>query len=330
MYCDGASRTYAFRGSIVTSAASSASTASAVNRTPPAPSNIFVRNAIRGVLYDLRFAVRRLARQPGWTALSAGTLALGLATTIVATVLVRDVLLQPLPFPQSDRLVRIVERSDNGRGWWPSFPNASDWGAQATFFSGVGIADIPAVRPVALNGTAVRVPVSRAARGLFETLGVQPVAGRLFSAEENAHGGPPVAIVSEAFWRGTLRGQPLDQLSLGIRDRSYAVVGVLPRTFRFLGDGGAWSDPADVWTPMDQDEGLGSRTSHGYHVVARLRDGTTLAQARIDMNALVARIKTQAPEPTNADTAVLTPLRDVVVRQAREPLGWLFDASLAV
>src|SRR4051812_37610736 len=167
MYCDGASRTYAFRGSIVTSAASSASTASAVNRTPPAPSNIFVRNAIRGVLYDLRFAVRRLARQPGWTALSAGTLALGLAATIVATVLVRDVLLQPLPFPQSDRLVRIVERSDNGRGWWPSFPNAADWRAQATFFTGVGIADIPAVRPVALNGTAGAGARARAPRRVF-------------------------------------------------------------------------------------------------------------------------------------------------------------------
>lgn len=181
-------------------------TAAAEYRRPHPTEPVNVRNALAGLFYDLRFAGRRLAKKPGWTALSAGTLALGLAAAIVATILVRDVLLQPLPFPQSDRLVRIVERSNNGRGWWPAFPNASDWRAQATFFNGVGIADIPAVRPVVLHGTAVRVPISRAARGLFETLGVRRIAGRLFTPQENAPGGQPVALISEAFWRGPRSG----------------------------------------------------------------------------------------------------------------------------
>ncbi len=305
-------------------------TTAAERRRAHGSHTVHVRATLAGMLYDLRLSGRRLAQRPGWTALSAGTLALGLAAAIVSTILVRDVLLQPLPFPQSDRLVRIVERSDNGRGWWPSFPNAADWRAHATFFAGVGIADIPAVRPVAIDGTAVRVPVSRAARGLFETLGVRPVAGRLFTAEENAPGGAPVAIISETFWRGRLGARPLEQIVLGIRDTPHGVVGVLPKAFRFLGDGAAWTDPADVWTPMDRDTPPGSRTSHGYHVVARLGDGVTLTEARSRMNTLVARLKVQNAEPTHADTAVLTPLHDLVVRRAREPLRWLLYASLAV
>ncbi len=305
-------------------------TTAAERRRRDRSASVMLRQSFSGWIHDLRFSARRLAKRPAWTALSAGTLALGLAAATVATILVRDVLLQPLPFPRSDRLVRIVERSDNGRGWWPSFPNAADWRAQAACFSGVGIADIPAVRPVTLNGTAVRVPISRAARGLFETLGVRPVAGRLFTAEENAPGGAHVAIVSEAFWRGPLGGRPLDQLAVGLRDTPYLVVGVLPAAFRFLGDGAAWTAPADVWTPMDQDHDLGGRTAHGYHVVGRLRDGVTLAQARTEMSALSRRLKVEHAEPTQADTAVLTPLQDLVVRQARDPLRWLLYASLAV
>jgi putative ABC transport system permease protein len=282
---------------------------------------------IGGAGRDLRLAIRRLGRMPAPAFTSGGTLALGLATSIVSAILVRDVLLRPLPFPQPGELVRILEVSEGGRRWWPSFPNAADWRQHASFFRGVGIADIPSVRPVLVDGAAVRVPVSRAARGFFETLGVRPAAGRLFAADENRPGGRAAAIVSDRFWRSVLAARPPGALDVTIGLEHYAVVGVLPADFRFLGDGAAWTDPAAIWTPMDRDAGLGQRTSHGYHVVARLAPGVTLDRARADMNALARTLKAQHGEPTQADGASLTPLVDVVTRSARDPLMLLLVAS---
>jgi putative ABC transport system permease protein len=291
---------------------------------------VSVHGAWSGLAHDLRYAVRGLLRRPAWTALNAGTLAAGLAATVVATVLVRDVLLAPLPFSDSSRLVRMREISSDGRRWWPSFPNARDWRDENTVFTGVGIADIPRVRVVVVDGAALRVPVSRAGAGLFETLGVKLAAGRFFSRDENGAGGTPAAIVTDAFWRGALGSRPLDALHLEIGGTSYAIIGVLPASFRFLGDGAAWTSPADIWTPMERDADFGQRSSHGYHVVARLANGVTIERARTEMNALSVRLKAQHHEPTQADAVEIRPLLDFVVARAREPLQWLLYASLAV
>jgi len=276
---------------------------------------------------DITIAVRHFAKAPAWCAAAAGTLALGLAASLVTGVLVRDVLLAPLAFPRSDRLVRLVEVSENGRRWWPSFPNAADWREHARMFAGVGIADIPRLVPVLLDGTASRVPVSRAARGLFETLGVTPLSGRFFTADEQQPGGPAAAIVSERFWRRELGGAPPGTSVLTIGLERFPVVGVLPGRFRFLGDGAAWTEAADVWTAMDRDRDLGGRTSHGYHVVARLADGMTLDRAAADLNRLARVLREQHREPTQADTVLMTPLQDVVVRRARDPLRLLLYAA---
>jgi predicted permease len=279
-----------------------------------------------GVSSDIQHGIRRLAKSPAWAATAAGTLALGLAASIVAAVLVRDVLLRPLPFHEPERLVRIVEVSENGRRWWPSFPNAADWREHGRMFAGVGIADVPAVRPVEVNGQAVRVAVSRAARGLFETLGVRPVVGRVFTPEENRPGGPPSAMVSEAFWRRHLGGAAPGVSRVLVGLEQLTVVGVLPASFRFLGDGGDWSH-ADVWTPLERNTNLGRRTTHGYHVVARLRDGLALNDARADMNDLLRVLRAQHAQPTQAHTALLTPLQDFVVGGARDSLQLLLYAA---
>jgi len=207
-------------------------------------------------------AVRRLARTPTSTVTAALTLGVGLAAAIVGFVVIRDVLLRPLPFPDADRLVRLVEVSSNGSRWWPSFPNASDWRARGGhIFAGVAIGDLPSVEPVWIGDRAVRVPVTQAAAGFFETLRVTPLRGRFFSADENRRGGAPAAIVSESFWRGELASRPLDSLRLTFGRDTMPVVGVLPASFRFLGQGAAWGVPADVWLPMDRAaDRLGSRS----------------------------------------------------------------------
>ena len=299
---------------------------------PPASSS-YLRPRTPGVftlLNDVKLSVRRLARTPGWTFASAGTLALGLAAAIVAGVVLRDVLMRPLPFPSPERLVRLREVSENGRRWWPSYPNAADWREQGRMFSGVGIADIPRVVPVQLDGRAARVAVSRASRGLFETLGVQPAAGRLFTPDENRPGGAPVAVVSDRFWRTDFRSGSPGTATVTIGMERYTIVGILPPSFKILGDGGAWGAPADIWTPMDRDTNLGSRSSHGYHVIARLRDGVTLDQARAELNQLARTLKQQHGEPTQADSVLMTPLHETVVGASRDPVRLLLYAAVAV
>ena len=284
---------------------------------------------------DLTIAARRLARSPGWTLSASGTLALGLAAAIVALVLVRDVLLRPLPFPEAGRLVRLVERSARGR-YWPSYPNAVDWRNDAHMFSGVGIVDAPRTVPVVVGARAARVDVARAGVGLFETLGVHPVAGRFFTADEYKPGGPAAAIVTERFWRTQLGAQAPGTMTIAVGTEHYAVVGVLPDSFRILGDGevlfdaSAWGRPADVWTALDRDSDLGGRSSHGYHVIARLAPGVSLERARADLNALAARFKQRYGNDSQADSVIMTRLQNDVTSTSRQPLLLLLAAALGV
>ena len=306
-------------------------TAAAERLRPPVAFERHSRRSQTMIITDLRLALRRQARTPGLSLLAAMTLGVGLAAPLVASVLARDILLEPLPFPDAGRLVRLLERSEAGRVMWPSYPNAADWRADAgEAFDGIGIADVPKEGPIGSGGRVWRVPVSRAGRGFFETLGVRPIAGRLFAPDETVQGGPAAALISERLWRAELGASALDTLTLDIGAERYAVAGVLPASFRFLGDGGVWAEGADVWTPLDRDANLGQRTSHGYHVVGRLREGVSIDQARSAMDRLSVSLKAEHGAPTDADSVILTPLHDVVVRGAREPLTLLLYAAAAV
>jgi predicted permease len=290
--------------------------------------------AARGVLppflaRDLRFAARRLRRRPGRTAVAAGTLGLGVAATLVMLVLVRDILLRPLPFERPDRLVRLVEESEDGRRFWPSLPNVLDWREHATALEGVVAAAPPETRPIVLGERSLRASVSALSDGFLGVLGVQPARGRGFGPDENRPGGAPVAMVSWSFWRGPLGGRPLDEISFLLGTERFRVVGVLPPGFRFLAEGGAWGT-ADVWTPLERGAADARRTTHGYHVVGRLARGTTLDAARTEMDALAARLKEAHGEPTHADRIPMTPLLDEVVGGVRGPLRLLLAAAAGV
>jgi putative ABC transport system permease protein len=282
----------------------------------------------RGLGLDLAQSLRRLRQEPGHAAASTVALGVGLAAAGLVLTLVRGVLLTPLPFPDPDRLVRLIELDSGGGRFYPSFPNISDWRENARIFEGVAAADVPQVRTILHAGGAVRGRIGAVSRDFFRLLGVTTLVGRTFTPAENARGGPPVALVSEEFWRGTLGAQPLDGLSLAVGAETFAVVGVLPAGFRFLGDAGAWST-ASVWLPLERDD-PGPRQSHGYHTVARLRPGITLADARAQMNQLALVLKQRHGEETQADQVQMTLLTDDVLRQTREPLQLLSGAALFV
>ncbi len=282
----------------------------------------------RAIALDLRLAWRRLVREPVQAALGSLGLGIGLAATVLVVTLVRGVLLAPLPYRDAGRLVRLREQSANGRLWYPSFPNIRDWREHSRVFAGVGAVNIPQMTSVLSGSVAVRAKVGGVSRGFFPLLGVNPVRGRLFTDAENAPGGAPVALVSADFWRNQLAGRALDSLTLTIGEETYAVAGVVPADFRFLGELSVW-DEAAVWLPMERHD-LGGRQSHGYHTVARLAPGVTLEGARQEMNRLAADLKRRNGEGTEADAVRMTLLTDEIVGGVRAPLRLLLAAAFFV
>jgi predicted permease len=278
---------------------------------------------------DMRTSLREVRRRPGQTVFQSVTLGIGIAATLLVVVLVRDVLMKPLPFADPDALVRLQEQSEEGGVFWPSFANLADWRLHATAVEGVVAASVGSVEPVLVGGVALREPIGEVTRGFFETLGVAALRGRTFSLEENSPGGPAAALIGEALWRGALGSRPLDDLALTIGSQEYRVIGVLPSGFRFLGHGNAWLE-ATVWLPLERTQPPGGRRSHGYHTVARLRPGVDLAEAKRSMDALAARLKAEHGEPTHAERVVVERLGDAVYGRAQTPLRLLLVASFAV
>lgn len=282
------------------------------------------------LLADLGAAARRQRGAPGSALFAASALALGIGAALAAFVLVRDVLVRPLPLPEPDRLVRLREVTETGGRFWPSFPNCADWEAANTgSFAAIGCGSIPTATVVDIGGTSVRADVARGTAGLFEALGVRPSMGRSFTGVEHRPGGPAVALASERFWKEALGSPTPGERVMTVGAERVTVVGVLPRDFRFLGDGNVWTQP-DLWMPLEREANLGGRRSHGYHTIGRLRPGVTAADAEREMAALASRLKAEHHEGTHADRVETRPLADVVIGSARDPLALLAWAALAV
>jgi len=170
-------------------------------------------------MHDLRWAVRSLRKQPGFTALALLTLALGVGATTTAFTVLDTVLLRPLPYEAADRLVLVRERTAEGRLIPPSYPNFSDWRAQAKTFSGVVSESFAPDATVSVGNEPVRVTAIGVSRQFFKVLGVRLAVGREFSDAENTPGGPEAVVVSHEFWRTHMNSRD----PLGTIDRKSVV-----------------------------------------------------------------------------------------------------------
>lgn len=271
---------------------------------------------------DVRFGWRGLKRNPAFTFAAVATLALGIGSTTAAFSLFDGILLRPLPYALPDRLVEVRELGSTRR-FYPSFPNFADWREQSDAFSGLVAIQGSGVQPLLGLSEPMRVPFMGVSRGFLRTLGVRPFLGRDIADSENVAGGAPVALVSHRLWAGALGGPArLDGVTVEAYGRSYEVVGVLPPGFRFLYD-------ADFVFPAEQFPGT-VRSAHAYRVVGRLADGVSLAAARTSMNALSARLKAAYGAATQAESAELRPLAEVVTGSQRQPLSMLLAAAALV
>ena len=266
------------------------------------------------MLRGLRLAARQLARSPSFSAVVVLTLALGLgASTLIYSVL-DGVLLKPLPYPDADRIVRVFQVNSEGYDRVNlSFPNFADLKAQTHSFSSMAV-DEAITEPVVGGSEAARVEVGHVSREFQDVIGVQPLLGRAFVADEQAPGAPPAVLISYRFWQRYLGGAAdFASRSLRVGDRVSAIVGVMPPGF-------GYPDGADVWTPLELERPNPTRLAHNYRAVGRLAPGVSIAQARADASAVAHRLKQQYGDDDWMENAALVPLADYVVGNARPAL----------
>src|SRR5918996_1190907 len=185
------------------------------------------------VRQDLQYSFRRLIKDPGFTLIAVATLGLGIGVNTAIFSVVNGVLLNPLPYPEPDRLVALYSRTADGPRASSSYPNFLDWMRENRSFS-----DLAAFRPDDLNliglGQPERVPAEMVSASFFRLLGVQPILGRTFLATDDQLGAAPVALINENFWKRKFSASPtaLGQ-TLTLSGTSYVIIGVIPDTFQF-------------------------------------------------------------------------------------------------
>src|SRR5687767_492440 len=275
---------------------------------------------------DVRYALRSLLRRPAFTAIAVITLALGIGANTAIFSVVQGVLLQPLPYPESERLVSLRQSNVTTS---PAQPDAQiapgnflEWQRQNTSFS-----SLAAYRTVSYNltgdGNPERLLAGRVSVGLFKLLGVQPVWGRDFVTEEDQPGREKVVVISEGLWRRRFGGDGnVLGKSLKLDGEDYAIVGVMPGDFR-LPD----QRERELWTPIAFKDN--ERTLHHARyidAIARLKPDVSSDQANAEMTAIAARLAQEHPEANTGWTIKVTPLLDFVVGDVKKVLWVIFGA----
>jgi putative ABC transport system permease protein len=277
---------------------------------------------VETIWQDLRFGLRVLRRNPGFTAMAALTLALGIGGTVVVFSLLDAVLLRPLPYPHSERLYRLFPlEGERKRGVeQATYPDFRDWQRQTRTFESLAAYDGASLN---LTGTAEpeRLEGSAVTAGFFSTLGVSPVLGREFRSDDPES----VAILSYALWQrrfgsdGGIIGKPIH-----LEGREYTVVGVLPPQVRFRPF--PWAVPvSEIFVPVVPEP---ARNWHSVHVLGRLAPGVSKEQALAEMNGIAARLAQAYPESEQAQGIAFEPLSQYVVSDAGQT-AWLLLGAVA-
>ena len=274
-------------------------------------------------MLDLRYALRTLLREPGFTLLAVLMLALGIGASTSIFSLVSAVLLRPLPFESPDQLVVLWEDfSSRGGGETvtPAPANFVDWRDRSTVFE-----EVAGMGPVTYNltgrGEPERLAAIRTTANLFSLLGLQPVLGRTFTADDEGPNATPVAVVTEAFWIRRFGADPgLLGQSIVLDGLSHTVIGVVPSHFRLP------SEEAEVWVPAAfTPEELAVRGVHYLYVVARLKPDIGLSQAQAEMAIINEAMVEEYPENTGLAMNVV-PLHMELAREAGPLISILLGA----
>ncbi|HEX5083703.1 MAG TPA: ABC transporter permease [Blastocatellia bacterium] len=280
--------------------------------------------------HDLRYGARMLFKRPGFTLIAVITLALGIGANTAIFSVVNGVLLRPLPYREPDRLVRVYSEfpTMSLRKFWVSPPEYIDIQKEAKSWESIGAWSSGGVN-IASTGAPIRVTSAGVTRSLIDTLGVQPALGRNFTPGEDTAGGPRVAIISHSLWQRAFGGQAdIIGKEIMIDARSFNVVGVMPQGYVFPPGS---NDPAEVWAPFQFDPANpGNRGSHFLNLIGRLKPGTTIDQARSEMESLMAGWKSESRArhllQPNFHPVLMSALHEDVVGGAKSAVLMLLGA----
>ncbi len=272
------------------------------------------------VLGDLRFGVRVLARNPGFTLVAIITLALGIGATTALFSVVDAVLLRPLPYPHAGQLTWIAEVNNDGYPSRVSYPNFADWRKDNHSFASMAAYT---GGDVSISGGSEprRVQASLVTRGFFKLFGVQPSIGRDFLPEEHKPSTAPAAIIGQALWRGDFGSNPkVIGKTVRLDGVPLTVVGVMPPSFTF-------PDHTQLWTTA---EAFGAerqgRTSLNDRVIGLLKPNVSFEQARADISAITRRLKKRYPSAYQAKDAQVISLISYLVGPVKPALLTLLTA----
>ena len=274
---------------------------------------------------DLRYGMRMLRKHPGFTLIAMLTLALGMGANTAIFSVVNALILRPLPYPDSDRLVWVEEiskQTDTGQPAWGGHFLA--WHEHSQTLANIAAID-GGTRTLTGAGEPERVEVGPVSAGCLPLFGVQPLAGgRNFSAAEDSPGGARVAILSHSLWQQRFGGErDIIGTNITLNDTGFTVIGVLPADFRFF-------YRFDVLVPLalDPKQELGNETRYFGTTVARLKPGVSLEQAQVEMDSLQQQYETTRPEGRNRieSRIRLVPLREHFLGERKRPLLVLLGA----
>ncbi|HEY1771184.1 MAG TPA: ABC transporter permease [Chthoniobacterales bacterium] len=282
------------------------------------------------MLNDLRYAIRMLMKAPAFAIIAIGALALGIGANTAIFSVVEAVLLRPLPYPQSDRLILLREKMPIFDSGSVSYPNFLDWRAMQHTFTDLALYRRDSAN---LSSPGGDVPPERVNSGLMtwntvRILGLKPILGRDLTEAEDVPGGPKVALISESLWQRRFGGSPKalgQQIVVDTVPRE--IIGVLPNEMQLM-------RTAQVFIPLGdlrKEKNILERDNHpGFSATGRLKDGVTLAQARADLDAIARSLTNRYPATNSGRAITARLLLDATVGDYRQSLDLLLAAVACV
>ena len=277
------------------------------------------------IYQDLKYSARMLRKHPGFAAVVVITLALGIGANTAIFSFVNAVILNPLPLPDSDRLVVINETTNQGREMSVSLLNFNDWRERANSYEELGGFRFDTFNLIGM-GNPQRLLGQEVTLNYFKILGVQPQLGRIFTEEEEKYGAAPTAVlISDSLWRGMFGSDPnILGRTLNLGGNYFKVVGVMPAGFEFIRKSDLWA-PLGGW--LRPNSAWFDRGNHmGLRVLGKLKPGTSVGEAEVEMRHLAGQLSTEYPA-TNSGSGTLTrSLKTMIVQEVRSTLLVLMGA----
>lgn len=281
---------------------------------------------------DVRYGLRQLRRNPGFTAVAVITLALGIGANTAIFSVIDATLLRPLPFTDPGRLVELWQTLPK-KGEYEDgvcYQNLVDWNRDNRTFEGMAAyRDLDVT--LSGKGEPAVIPGAAVSSSVFHVLGVKPIVGRALIPADDVTGSSPVALVSEGLWRSRLGSDPkIIGKTIEVDQKPFTVVGVLPASFRFPYQG----SPTEIWLPLIQDPEVGymvmRRGPAFWQAIGRLRRGRTIKKAEEDLNLIAARLAAQFPQTNKGSGVRVVPLQAQLVGNVRSALIVLLGAVFLV